>query len=125
MILLKQLKLFALWLLVVTCFSASQAQDLSGLWTGQSSGNQVTIEMRSGGFAILVAGVRRGGQYGDGQFFRAAGWAFICLPSQTGTTSKCKCLARTKMSYQSRRLDGRVHETAKGGGKQSLRHGCA
>lgn len=75
MLVLQRLRLFAFWLLLVSCFSASATaqSDLSGLWTGQSSGNQVTIEMRSGGFVIAVTGQRRAGQYGDGQFFRNAG----------------------------------------------------
>lgn len=46
---------------------------LSGLWTGRSSGNQVTIEMRPGGFAQMLAGTQNAGQKAGEFFFRDAG----------------------------------------------------
>ena len=99
MLVLRKLKLFAFWLLVASCFAASaQAQtDLSGLWTGQSSGNQVTIEMRSGGFAIMVAGVRRSGQYGDGQFFRDAGSGLYLYTKPDGNNVRAQVLGPDSM----------------------------
>lgn len=67
----------AVALAVLMMFSmptAAQAQtDLSGLWTGQSSGNQVRLEMRSGGFAQMLAGTQNAGQAAGEFFFRDAG----------------------------------------------------
>lgn len=96
---LQILKLFAFWLLLVGCFSASgTAQtDLSGLWTGQASGNQVTINMRSGGFAIAVTGQRQAGQYGDGQFFRDAGSGRYLFTRPDGQLVKAQVLGPNSM----------------------------
>lgn len=87
--------LLAAGLLAAIFFSVSaQAQtDLSGLWTGRSSGNQVTIEMRPGGFAIIVAGQRRAGQYGDGQFFREASPGLYLFTKPDGNKVKVQVLA--------------------------------
>ena len=88
-------RIFALAILALSLLpTAARAQtDLSGLWTGKSSGNQVTIEMRSGGFTIMVAGQRREGQYGDGQFFRDAGGGLYLYTKPDGDDVKAQVLA--------------------------------
>lgn len=73
--LVQLLRAVALALLVAFFMpGTAQAQtDLSGLWTGQSSGNQVRLEMRSGGFVQLPAGTQNAGQKAGEFFFRDAG----------------------------------------------------
>lgn len=76
----------------------AQAQtDLSGLWTGQSSGNQVRLEMRSGGFVQLPAGTQNAGQKAGEFFFRDAGSGQYLYTKPDGNDVRVQVLGPDKI----------------------------
>lgn len=64
---------FVFALVFVMPVHAQGGTDLSGEWKGDSSGNHVTIEMRTGGFTVSFARQQQAGQSGGSLFFRDAG----------------------------------------------------
>lgn len=73
------------------------SHDLSGQWTGQSSGNQVTIEMQSGGFSVVFANQQRTGQSDGSMFFRDAGGGAYVHAFGDGSTARVQTLGENSI----------------------------
>jgi hypothetical protein len=71
---------------------ARSSPDLAGEWTGESSGNHVTIKMKTGGFSVVFAQQQRAGQADGSMFFREAGSGTYIHTFDTGGDAVVKVL---------------------------------
>jgi len=73
---------------------ARSSPDLTGEWTGESSGNHVTIEMKTGGFSVVFAQQQRAGQADGSMFFREAGSGTYVHTFDTGADAVVNVLGQ-------------------------------